>query len=114
MPPRKAISKAEIKIATSQPSPRKGIRSRKPTQKILLLQQEAEEKEIKREESDIKTETETKETEKTEKTEKKITGVNNDLAKELKRAFQNLTLKEIQTRIPDQKKVQFELFDQGY
>ncbi len=131
MPPRKAISKAGIEIATGQQSLRRGIRIRKPAQKVLLLQQEAEEKETEIEEPETEeSETEEPETEEpeieeletgeieveteTEETEEEITKANNDLAKELKQAFKNLTLEEIQTRIPNRKKVQFKPFDQGY
>ena len=101
MPPRKAISKAGIKIAISQQSLRKDIRIRKLTQKILLLQQEAEKKKTEIEESvteepeteEPKTKepeiekSETREIEaetKTEKTNKEITKANNDLTKKLK------------------------------
>jgi len=49
-----------------------------------------------------------------EKSEKELTEANDKLAKELKKVFTSLTLKEIQKRIPNRKKVRFKLFDRDY
>ena len=54
------------------------------------------------------------ELEEVEKSEKELIEVNNKLAKELKKVFTSLTLKEIQKRIPDRKKIQFKSFDWDY
>ncbi len=49
-----------------------------------------------------------------EKSEKELTEVNDKFAKKLKKIFTGLTLKKIQKRIPNRKKVRFKLFDRGY
>ncbi len=54
------------------------------------------------------------ELEKVEKSEKELAEANDKLAKKLKKVFTGLTLKEIQKRIPNRKKVWFKLFDRGY
>ncbi len=48
------------------------------------------------------------------KSGKKLAEANNKLTKKLKKAFTSLTLKEIQKRIPNRKKVRFKSFDRGY
>jgi len=89
---RKIASKANAKIAETQSLTRKSTRARKPTQKVLEQQQQESETE----ESELLKIEEKNELEEVEESEKEFTEVNNKLAKELKKVFTGLTLKEIQ------------------
>ena len=61
--------------------------------------------------SEIEEETELEEV---EESEKELAEANDKFVKELKKVFTGLTLKEIQKRIPNRKKVRFKSFDRGY
>src|SRR6266536_3995843 len=110
MPSRKIASKANTKIAETQSLTRKSTRARKPTQKILKQQQQESETE----ESELSEIEEKAKLEEIKKSEKEFTETNNKLTKELKKTFTGLTLKEIQKRIPNRKKMRFKSFDRGY
>src|SRR6266498_2630113 len=100
MPSRKITSKANTKIAETQSLTRKSTRARKPTQKVLEQQQQESETK----ESELSEIEEEAELEEIEKSEKELAEANDKLAKELKKAFTSLILKEIQKRIPNRKK----------
>ncbi len=106
----KFASKANAKIAETQSLTRKNTRARKPTQKVLKQQQQESETE----ESELSEIEKKAELEEIEELEKELTEANNKFTKELKKAFTDLTLKEIQKRIPNRKKMRFKPFDRGY